>query len=610
MRTQLSSHPTQSQLADFAAGKLTDAQAEAVTRHLDACDPCSKAVFALPADSMTGRIQAAQPVYQPVPTGSWAGDSPSMLSAILPLDDAGEQVEVPPELATHPKFRIVGLLGRGGMGVVYKAEHRIMKRPVAIKVINKGLLENAEALQRFHGEVRAAARLNHPHIVQAFDAEQAGDLHFLVMEFVEGKSLAEVLEKRQKPLPVQHACAYVRQAALGLQHAHEQQMVHRDIKPHNLMLTPKGQIKILDFGLARMVRERTTSKGITTADAFMGTPEYVAPEQAADARDADIRADLYSLGCTLYFLLAGRPPFRESTAMKVVLAHVQDVPRPLPEIRSDVPVELWQIVQKLLAKDPAQRFQQPTELAQALTSFARTASADSPLKQLKKANPVAVSGRATSVATDTSEMSRSRLFAEATAESISDRAATAEISEQDDQMTARRTLLVTGSRDWLFAAFIAQSLLIFIISQSAKAASLIDSPSAIYMLLTTFMLVIFVIASIVSYLGTDSGTVVLAVDSREVEIHMDGNDISGQFKHSDAVLIPVKSGMHKFVFEKHNFRMEFVSRTKRGDKQVISLTATLKTPINPNPEVEKDWPNNAGAFQIDPSDARNRGSLA
>ena len=138
-----------------------------------------------------------------------------------------------------------------------------------------------------------------------------------------------------------------------------------------------------------MVRERTTAKGMTTADAFMGTPEYVAAEQAADARNADIRADLYSLGCTLYYLLAGRPPFRESTAMKVVLAHVNDVPRPLPEIRADVPAELWEIVQKLLAKNPAQRYQTPTELAQGSDAAGKERVGGAAAKNLKR--PKAIS---------------------------------------------------------------------------------------------------------------------------------------------------------------------------------------------------------------------------
>src|SRR5262249_47810276 len=160
---------------------------------------------------------------------------------------------VPPELASHPKFRVLRELGRGGMGVVYQARQTVMDRPVVIKVISKALLENPDALERFRRGVPAAAKASHPNRLAACDAEQAGDLPRPVMEFVPGQTLAGVL-RRRGPLRVAHACHYVRQAALGLQHAFEQGMVHRDIKPHNLMLTPRGQVKVLDFGLAKMVK--------------------------------------------------------------------------------------------------------------------------------------------------------------------------------------------------------------------------------------------------------------------------------------------------------------------------------------------------------------------
>jgi tetratricopeptide (TPR) repeat protein len=287
---------------------------------------------------------------------------------------------LPPELAGHPRYRIVRELGRGGMGVVYQAEQTLMGRPVAIKVISKALLEQPDALERFRREVRAAAQLAHPNIVIAHDAEQAGDLHMLVMEYVEGQSLDQVL-KRRGPLPVLHACVYVRQAALGLQHAHEHGMVHRDIKPHNLMLTPKGQIKILDFGLAKAVSEQHPGQtALTALNSFMGTPDYSAPEQATDARSADIRADIYSLGCTLYCLLAGKPPFREETPVKTILAHLEKEPPPLPALRPDVPAELWQVVARMLAKAPAQRYQKPAEVAQALAPFCKAGAKAAPAR--------------------------------------------------------------------------------------------------------------------------------------------------------------------------------------------------------------------------------------
>jgi formylglycine-generating enzyme required for sulfatase activity/tRNA A-37 threonylcarbamoyl transferase component Bud32 len=276
------------------------------------------------------------------------------------------------------RYRLLRELGRGGMGVVYQARHTVMNREVVIKVISKALLDQPAALERFRREVQAAAQLAHPNIVTAHDAEQAGDTHFLVMEFVPGQSLAEVLQKKG-PLPVVHACHYARQVALGLQHAFEKGMVHRDIKPQNLMLTPKGQVKILDFGLAKLASERGTGKGLTASGAYMGTPDYSAPEQATDARSADIRADLYSLGCTLYCLLAGHPPFQEDTAVKTILAHLEKVPRPLTELRPDVPPALWVVVARLLAKDPAQRFQTPAEVAQALTPFCRRGGKPGPV---------------------------------------------------------------------------------------------------------------------------------------------------------------------------------------------------------------------------------------
>jgi serine/threonine protein kinase len=277
---------------------------------------------------------------------------------------------VPPELAGHPKFRIVRELGRGGMGVVYLAEHRVMEKPVALKVMSPAVLGDRDALARFHAEVKAAGRLNHDNIVRAHDAERAGNLHFFVMEFVEGTSLAQLVQ-RQGPLGVALACRYIHQAALGLQHAFEQGMVHRDIKPQNLMVTPQGRVKVLDFGLARLRDGRVRGQGLTQADAFMGTPEYIAPEQAADPRRADTRADIYNLGCTLYFLLTGRPPFVEHTCGMLVLAHAEKEPAPLHRMRRDMPKALSAVVSRMLAKDPARRFQTPLEVARALAPFAR-----------------------------------------------------------------------------------------------------------------------------------------------------------------------------------------------------------------------------------------------
>jgi serine/threonine protein kinase len=281
----------------------------------------------------------------------------------------------------------------------------MMDRQVVIKVINRALLDQPAARERFLREVEAAAKLSHPNIVTAYDAEQARELYMLVMEFVPGQSLAEILHKKG-PLPVANACHYVRQAALGLKHAADRGMVHRDIKPGNLMLMPKGQVKILDFGLAKIISERGTGTGLTSSDAYMGTPDYSAPEQATDARTADIRADLYSLGCTLYSLLAGRPPFHEDTAMKTILAHLQKEPQPLPKLRPDVPERLWRVVARLLAKEPGQRYQKPIEVVQALAPFVKPGEKPHEKGGSAAALGVVSPAKGTRIAADTSQIKK------------------------------------------------------------------------------------------------------------------------------------------------------------------------------------------------------------
>jgi WD40 repeat protein len=285
---------------------------------------------------------------------------------------------LPPELARHERYRVVRLLGAGGMGAVYQAEHRVMQRLVALKVIKRAYTANAAALDRFRREVRAAARLSHPNIVTTYDAEDAGEAHFLVMEYVEGTDLGRLVQERGR-LPVDRACEYVRQAALGLQHAFEQGMVHRDLKPHNLMLTPDGRVKILDFGLACFASEAASAAGVTGTGLVLGTVDYIAPEQADDSHEADIRSDIYSLGCTLYHLLAGQPPFPTGTPLQKVMAHVEKNPQPLTELRPDVPEELMLVLERMMAKKPKDRYQTPAEVAFALEPFTRaTAVARAP----------------------------------------------------------------------------------------------------------------------------------------------------------------------------------------------------------------------------------------
>ncbi len=273
------------------------------------------------------------------------------------------------------QYIILQPIGEGGMGVVFKARHARMKRVVALKVIRKDAAGGDSALQRFNQEIEAAAQLSHPNVVIAYDANDFEDTLFFVMEYVDGIDLGHLV-RRVGPLPVGRGADYIRQAALGLQHAHERGMVHRDIKPSNLLLAYSDSIvKILDMGLARLQQSMTTQQPghLTSTGMVMGTPDFISPEQARDARSVDIRSDLYSLGCTLYFILAGQPPFPDGSFTEKLLKHNMDRAQPIQDFRPEVPAELMAIIDKLMAKNPKDRYQTPIELARALTSFAQSA---------------------------------------------------------------------------------------------------------------------------------------------------------------------------------------------------------------------------------------------
>jgi serine/threonine protein kinase len=274
------------------------------------------------------------------------------------------------------QYRILDQLGRGGMGRVLKAEHQTMNRIVALKVLAPELMKTERARRFFEREVRAAARLVHPNIVTAYDANQSGDRHYLVMEFVDGPNLHDFVHDRG-PLPVGQACEIVRQAAIGLQYAHEMGMVHRDIKPANLLLHTAGNaclVKVLDFGLARLIEPlspQAEGSDLVPSSEYqvMGTPDYLSPEQARNLHSADIRSDLYSLGCTMYFLLTAQVPFPGGTMLEKLVRHASESPVPIHQLRSDVPLEISNIIARLIAKNPEERFATPVELAQALAPF-------------------------------------------------------------------------------------------------------------------------------------------------------------------------------------------------------------------------------------------------
>ncbi len=306
------------------------------------------------------------------------GDMPTLPPLEGETSSQVPQLPVTPLAATAlevPGYEIKGELGRGGMGVVYLAKKLLMKRLVVLKVVNKALLDaNPGMLDRFVREIEVAARLDHENVVKAYHAFWAGELLVFEMEYIEGEDLAKLV-KRQGPLPVAHACHYISQAAMGLQAAHQLGMVHRDIKPHNLILTRRGKrpvVKILDFGLAKAVRSEETATDLTGLG-MLGTPAFMAPEQAVDAARADIRADIYGLGCTLYFLLTGAPPFSGNSHFAVLKAHESAEVPSLTKLRPGTPRELEAIAAKMLAKDPAKRYQQPVDVAKALAPIIEAA---------------------------------------------------------------------------------------------------------------------------------------------------------------------------------------------------------------------------------------------
>jgi len=253
-------------------------------------------------------------------------------------------------------YAVLDKLGQGGMGLVFKARHRRMQRLVALKVLPPAVTKNPSAVQRFQREVQAVAKLDHPNIVAAYDADESHDVHFLVMEYVDGSDLSRLV-KKQGPLPVGQALDCIVQAARGLEHAHAAGIIHRDIKPSNLLLDSKGTVKILDMGLARFegsgnAPSSTKADELTQSGSIMGTCDYMAPEQALNTKRADQRADIYSLGCTLYYLLTGHVMYGGETSMEKLLAHRET---PIPPLPGAGP-ELETLYRRMVAKKAEERY--------------------------------------------------------------------------------------------------------------------------------------------------------------------------------------------------------------------------------------------------------------
>ena len=266
------------------------------------------------------------------------------------------------------KYKLLGHLGSGGMSSVYLAEHVVMQRLVAIKVLPQSRVEDSSYLARFRLEAQAAAKLDDRNIVRAYDIDNEDKIHFIVMEYIDGPDL-QTYVKQNGVLPFELAAEYIAQAALGLEHAHEAGLIHRDIKPANLLVDSKGVVKVLDMGLAKFADSDKQSLTIAYDENVLGTADFLAPEQAMNSHNVDRRADIYSLGCTLYYLLTGHPPFPEGTLPQRLMAHQTKTPQSIFVDRPDAPSDLVAICQKMMSKSPDKRFQTAALVAEALRQW-------------------------------------------------------------------------------------------------------------------------------------------------------------------------------------------------------------------------------------------------
>lgn len=368
-------------LSSFLSGEMIDGAFEAIAEHVSTCDACSLQTEVLDHPS-TGLPETS--IANPVARSHSSVRSESDRVESSGLDAQEVDVNAVPEQIGE--YQVLDLIGQGGMGLVYKARHCELNRDVAIKFLPKHLFDRPDARQRFDHEMKAAGLCDHPNIVRTHDARKLNNFHFFVMEYVKGRSLSEILND-EGPLAIADACAIASEVATALQYIHERGLVHRDIKPSNVMLTDTGEVKVLDLDLTRTQCENTENEpadieslaktesvgnAITMTATVLGTTSYMSPEQWSAASETDIRADIYSLGCTLFQMLTGRPPFAGqaySTNWRSFQAHRTMPPRRLSAFRSDVPHGLEAIVRRMLAKTTEERFAVPADVQQALQPY-------------------------------------------------------------------------------------------------------------------------------------------------------------------------------------------------------------------------------------------------
>lgn len=548
--------PQRTQLNDYLVGRIDEASAESVDKHLAVCTACQTVLAACDetADTLIAALKQK--------TGESEFDSESELAQALACissmragdDSPGRDVSLgDTSIQDATKFsglqlgqyRLLNLLGEGGMGAVYKAEHARLEMIVAVKVLADHLTDDAQAIARFDREMKAVGKVSHPNIVRATDAGEVAGRHYLAMEFVDGRDLSQLVRALGR-LQINDACEVIRQAAAGIQHAHGNGLIHRDLKPSNLMLTRDGCVKVLDLGLARL-HMQSRKEGLTADFQVMGTADYMAPEQALKAKEVDSRADIYSLGCTLYALLCGRPPFsdeKHDSSLRKLMAHEQEPPTAVIERRTDVPPQLSAIVDKALAKSPEDRFATASDFAEALQPFTFGANL----------------AKLCSVAADT------KIAAGNTSDLSKHLAMTDTVTSLPARQTDGRRAIFSRQRSWVF--LVATGLLGLLVG----------------------------VAAIVLYFNTGAGTIVVEIDGEQIAAELKGQHLLITDKvngESYALSVAGKATQRRLPLGNYAIRVENRStglrldaydfQIARNDRVVIKASVEHPTDGSPVP---------------------------
>jgi serine/threonine protein kinase len=457
--------PDRTELSSLVLGKLPSEDIDQLAEHVEGCQACQEMLSGLNCEddalvfAMTHRKEVT-PFEQ----------EPALALGLEKIIALGIPARQQPSSGASPQnvpdvirdYQVLAPLGRGGMGNVYKALHTRLEKLVALKILPTDRI-SADAVARFQREMKAVGKLHHPNIVQAFDAGEHEGQHFLVMELIDGVDLSAIIHHHGS-LPVADACELIRQAAVALEYVRQQGMVHRDVKPSNLMLNSGGQLKLLDLGLALLHDPTREGDQLTALGSTMGTADYVAPEQTGDSHNVDIRADIYSLGCTLFKLLTGRGPFsapKYRSSLQKIIAHRTE---PFPDIRVDRPdvsAELKSIIDRMVAKQPDQRYATPAQVASVLEPFCAG-------NDLSRITAIEAAGTRTDA-----EMTASTFVSNATSESKQNCGSAAAQTVGANNKTPAQNAIGLTKFSWPLRLILVATGLLILIAVVAKLCSLI-----------------------------------------------------------------------------------------------------------------------------------------